>query len=379
MAQTGNGGLESQPAGQVPLAGAPQPPASLALPVHPWTHTRFPTSPPGLRHHLSQEVSWSPPSHLIPAPRGSGATVQQPGLPLDPDPVNTCLPAPRAPRCPQACGPGVLSVLSVSPSPLPCIPSPGLGPFSLSWEPPGQEQYPAKRPASSMDAGEVRGSWAPRGLLGPPLWSRGSWALPCGSGAPGGASGGRAWSSSWSPQLPTSSPSGQLWRGEPCSKGFQARQGNVVIRPRDARSKAEASAFRRDAHPRVLLHGSRGGAGPSLARGNSCSSRAPPISASRARGPPLWSLMSPSCVPPAPHDDRSCLPRVPTRMFCTGTGLVAPGRRGWFASDALDKAARCPAQVTRGAGLGQTGQAAREHPRACGRTRRNPAKWRPVP
>ena len=254
-----------------------------------------------MRHHLSREARWSPPSHLTPAPRGSGVRVQQPGLPLDPDPVNACLPAPRAPHCPQACGPGVLRVLSVSPSPLPCVSSPGLGPFSLSWEPPGQEQYPAKRPASSTDAAEVRGSWAPRGLLGPPLWSRGSWALPCGSGTPGGASGGRH-------GLPPGHCSCPL-QAHLASCGGESHAAKASRPGREMWSSGRGTPGVKQKHllsaeirtPAFSITAARGGAGPSLTRGDSCSSQAPPISASRARGHPLWSLMSPSCIPPTPH------------------------------------------------------------------------------
>ncbi|XP_043307921.1 uncharacterized protein LOC122430980 isoform X1 [Cervus canadensis] len=97
--------------------------------------------------------------------------------------------------------------------------------------------------------------------------------------------------------------------------------------------------------PAFSITAARGGAGPSLTRGDSCSISGPTHLSFESRGPPLWSLMYPPASPQPRTDDQSRLPRVPTRTFCTRAGLVATGRRGWFAFDAADEPACCPAQA----------------------------------
>lgn len=170
-----------------------------------------------------------------------------------------------------------------------------------------------KRPASAADAGELRGRWASGALRPagtPPTQSGGPGLCPVAAGTPGEASGGQARPSSWSPHLPTAGPPGQLWSEEPCSKGFQARQGNVIIRPRDPQRtqcpldpgvKQRRPLSAETLTPAFSITAARGGAGPPSTRGDTCPVSGPTHLSFESQGSSLWSLMSPSRVPPTPH------------------------------------------------------------------------------
>ena len=156
--------------------------------------------------------------------------------------------------------------------------------------------------------------------------------------------------SSWhgSAYLPTAVTPSHLEREEPRGKGLKAGQGKVGIcsRPCEARdaweprgslwawNRAEASAFPRDTTPTFSILPARYGAVLGVQH-PSGEWRTParlgpqhPRPAQREPGPPLWSLASPSCMPPVPVTGPASLWHPPGRSVLGPAGRLQESGAG---------------------------------------------------